>query len=177
MKKLIPFEETPQTKKIQLQASIETLKNSWWRAEFHLQGDLHKLQWPPASLVAPERRDLLWQNTCFEVFLSSGKSAQDPYFEINAAPQGDWNIYSLQAYRQNLTVFQQGQITVQSEMSPSKDQARVSVTLNASFSSAPHFVGLTAVLQFQDGSLSYWALHHPHSEADFHDKRGFIVSL
>jgi hypothetical protein len=35
--------------------------------------------------------------------------------------------------------------------------------------------GFTAVLELEDGSLSYWALHHPKPQPDFHDRGGWTV--
>jgi hypothetical protein len=36
---------------------------------------------------------------------------------------------------------------------------------------------VTAVLQQQSGSCSYWALRHPGPEADFHRRDGFALRL
>lgn len=38
-------------------------------------------------------------------------------------------------------------------------------------------LGLTAVIEANDGSHSYWALHHRLARPDFHDRAGFILSL
>ena len=35
-------------------------------------------------------------------------------------------------------------------------------------------INLTAVLEEQDGSLSYWALQHSDIYPDFHNRAGFI---
>jgi hypothetical protein len=49
--------------------------------------------------------------------------------------------------------------------------------LGAEASSGDLELGVTAVLAQQDGQLSYWALHHPAAEADFHHRGGFGVRL
>jgi hypothetical protein len=36
---------------------------------------------------------------------------------------------------------------------------------------------LTAVIEAEDGSRSYWALHHPKACPDFHHRAGFICHL
>jgi len=36
-------------------------------------------------------------------------------------------------------------------------------------------IGLTMVLEEADGNLSYWALSHPGDQADFHDRRSFLI--
>ena len=38
-------------------------------------------------------------------------------------------------------------------------------------------LGLTAVVEAADGSLSYWALHHPAARADFHNGGGFALGI
>ncbi len=38
-------------------------------------------------------------------------------------------------------------------------------------------LGLSAVIEVADGSLSYWALHHPAARADFHNDGGFTLGL
>lgn len=38
-------------------------------------------------------------------------------------------------------------------------------------------LGLSAVLEGADGSLSYWALHHPSARPDFHNEGGFQLEL
>ncbi|MCC6173187.1 MAG: DOMON-like domain-containing protein [Gammaproteobacteria bacterium] len=38
-------------------------------------------------------------------------------------------------------------------------------------------LGLSSVLEAADGSLSYWALHHPSARPDFHNEGGFMLEL
>ncbi|MFN9692678.1 MAG: DOMON-like domain-containing protein [Synechococcaceae cyanobacterium] len=49
--------------------------------------------------------------------------------------------------------------------------------LGAEAATAALELGVTAVLERQDGQLSYWAFCHPASEPDFHDRAGFGVRL
>jgi hypothetical protein len=41
----------------------------------------------------------------------------------------------------------------------------------------PLEVGISAVVEATDGSLSHWALVHPAARPDFHDRRGFVLRL
>jgi hypothetical protein len=41
----------------------------------------------------------------------------------------------------------------------------------------PLQLGLTAVIETNDGSRSYWALHHPEVSPDFHHRGGFNLWL
>ncbi len=38
-------------------------------------------------------------------------------------------------------------------------------------------LGLSAVVEAADGSLSYWALHHPAARPDFHNGEGFALGI
>lgn len=38
-------------------------------------------------------------------------------------------------------------------------------------------IGIAAIIQTKDGGESYWALAHPTSQADFHTRESFILSL
>lgn len=49
--------------------------------------------------------------------------------------------------------------------------------LGAEASSDALELGVTAVLERQNGQLSYWALHHPAAEADFHHREGFCLRM
>ena len=52
----------------------------------------------------------------------------------------------------------------------------VTLPLPADLAMAPLLaVGLTAVLEDRAGQLTYWALHHPAAEADFHHRGGFTL--
>jgi hypothetical protein len=42
---------------------------------------------------------------------------------------------------------------------------------------APLRIGLSAVIEDRDGSLSYWALRHPHGKPDFHHPDAFALEL
>jgi hypothetical protein len=57
---------------------------------------------PPAALLlpepaVPERADLLWQHSCFELFLMDPESGD--YLEFNFSPSGRWAAYRFDGYR------------------------------------------------------------------------------
>jgi len=179
---------------------------------YQLQGDLAQLSLPsPAS--APERRDLLWQTTCLELFLA--RRGAKGYWEFNLSPAGHWNVYRLERYREGLTpepayqqlpfqVEQPGQaftrqqltLTLRCPLPPDMQGQRVEracetgceTTGESAFETAFETVataagrpglevGIAAVIQGSDGALSYWALHHPAAEADFHHRGGFTIQV
>jgi len=141
------------------------------------------LLWPAGrnGLRLPSRCDGLWQHTCFEAFF--GVQGDDAYWELNLAPTGDWNVYRLSGYRHGLQP-EASLIALPFDWRLSEDQgsARLLVSLRCPLppalpQGAPLQVGLTAVLAHANGSLSYWALHHPGDQPDFHDRRGWTRRL
>jgi hypothetical protein len=148
---------------------------------------------------SPRRRDGLWQHTCFEAFV--GVLGSEAYWEFNLAPSGDWNVYRFAGYRERQVPEQSYgalPLTVMGPRAapPAADcrlvgprallelevccqlppplQERLQETLQEGSTLE---LGLSAVLEGRDGELSYWALQHPGSEPDFHDRRGWLLRL
>jgi hypothetical protein len=132
--------------------------------------------WPQAEGSA-QRRDGLWQHTCLEFFLAHPE--EERYWEFNLSPNGHWNSYRLTAYRRDLQ--------------PDPDYATLPFRVSHSGSlfvlelscplpvplarSHPLQLAVTAVLEHQDTTISYWALHHGGREADFHRRDGFRLVI
>ena len=146
---------------------------------FQLQGNLDKLKIAPDANPA-ERRDLLWQTTCLEIFL--GRQGANDYWEFNLSPAGHWNVYHLDDYRQGLKpepAYRELPFQL------TRSQQELSLTLHCPLPpgllqqdpAAGVDVGITAVVEQEDGSIGYWALHHPAAEADFHHRGGFCINL
>lgn len=141
---------------------------------YRISGDLRSLAIPAAS-GDPQRRDGLWQSTCLELFLASG-SASD-YWEFNLSPAGHWNVYHLDAYRQGL---RQEEAYKDLPFAVTRSQQHVTLSLGCALppglrarASCGLEANITAVIAHTDGSIDYWALHHPGTEADFHHRDGF----
>ena len=127
---------------------------------------------PPAA-AAPQRRDGLWEHTCLEAFLAEPGTA--PYWELNLAPSGDWNLYRLSGYRQGLT-SESAISALPLALSRRPDGLDLAVSLDLGvlpLAGRPLELGITAVLELSDGGILYWALRHPGAEADFHLREGF----
>ena len=167
----------------------------------------YRLIWDPAERTVrvpqphaddpggPQRRDGLWQHTCFEAFV--GVLGSEAYWEFNLAPSGDWNVYRFAGYRTGQTqetAYGPLPLTVIGPRAapPAADcrltAPRALLELEVGCSLPPplqerlqagsiHELGLTAVLEGRDGALSYWALNHPGPEPDFHDRRGWSLRL
>lgn len=140
------------------------------------------LQPPPQN---PQRRDGLWQQTCFEAFVAPANT--ETYWEINLAPWGDWNVYALSGYRQGLRPERAIDALPFSEQrwleaGRSVLQLEVRVPLPPPLLAAGSLqLGLSAVIAHDPArhgeELSYWALAHRGDQPDFHDRRSWILTL
>lgn len=143
-----------------------------WRLEGELGGLLL-----PESAAAPERRDGLWEHSCFEAFL--GRRGDAAYTELNLSPAGHWNLYRLEGYRSGL------EPDPRAEALPGRRQAGpgwLELALELPAALLPAGPGqlelaITAVLEACTGSCSYWALAHAGAEPDFHRRESFVHSL
>jgi hypothetical protein len=155
----------------------------WWTEDgalaltYTLKGSMARLRIPP--LQPPRRADHLWEHACFEAFVSvKDKSA---YYEFNFAPSGEWAAYGFRGYRNGAPL--------EDEDLTSKISARGtpnSLVLDATVrldrlpmiqSSAPLLLALSAVIEGNDGVLSYWALRHPPGKPDFHHHDAFALEI
>lgn len=129
----------------------------------------------PDPAIVPARRDGLWNETCFELFLGLEKS--DRYWEFNFSPAGHWNVYSFEAYRWGMRE-EQAFASLPFSVCIQPDTLNLSVELDMEKIIARDQalkVGISAVLRSVAGDCTYWALAHPGTQPDFHRKDGFII--
>ncbi|MBH8575997.1 DOMON-like domain-containing protein [Nostocaceae cyanobacterium CENA369] len=143
---------------------------------YTLSGDLKQVViTPPAN--SPARKHQLWENTCFEFFISIKNSQQ--YWEFNLSPSGHWNVYRFDDYRQGMqeeTAFITLPFSVQNQ-SESLTLA-LDVDLNKIVSKDQNLeVAITTVIKHKDDEVTYWALTHQGTKADFHLRNSFIIDL
>lgn len=147
---------------------------------YRLSGPLQRLRLP--SQIAgepPQRRDQLWQSTCFEAFI--GRAGQPGYWELNLAPNGDWNCYALNGYRQGLQPEPRIQalpfVLKQRQREGELDQLELTLSLpvGALIPAASALeLSVTAVLDDVSHGCSYWAWRHSGPEPDFHRRESFL---
>jgi hypothetical protein len=163
-----------------------------WRApdtlalRYELAGKLAGLCLPEVA-AQPGRRDGLWQNSCFELFMRSGH--QHDYLEANFSPSGHWAAWVFRDYRANPVAVE---TTAPRVTIARRDAAALVLEAELAFdagllarlapgerdaSQCAWQLGLTAVLESQEGALSYWALAHPRPRPDFHDAAGHVYAL
>ncbi len=144
--------------------------------DYALQGNLAQLA-IPAPTDVPARKNELWQETCFEFFLGIKNSQR--YWEFNLSPAGHWNAYRFAAYRQGM----QEEIAFRSlPFSVQNQSGALRLTLELDLDQILQAdqtleVAISAVIKLRDGQVSYWALIHRSSQADFHQRDSFIVEL
>jgi len=183
---LHPHPATPLLLDCSLQASARWLGAACLAVRYELAGDLQAMRLP-APVAQPARRDGLWQNSCFELFVHvPGRHA---YLEANFSPSGHWAAWVFRDYRSDPVAIDIAapRITV-----PQRDDTLLVLDAELDFAApllerlAPGVqdasqqawqLGLTAVLESQDGALSYWALAHPRERPDFHDAGGHVHAL
>ena len=121
----------------------------------------------------PERADELWRTTCFEAFVAEPEGSA--YREWNFAPSGRWAAYDFTGHRAGMTeaeVAAPPYIRVEDNLTWWTLGATVAVDSAQSWA-----LGLSAVLEEQDGTKSYWALAHAGAAPDFHDRDCFVARL
>jgi hypothetical protein len=122
----------------------------------------------------------LWQHTCFEVFIAV--KGQPTYYEFNFSPSGEWAAYAfIKGYRDGGPIEDDGlhpEIVVRSAANSFELEAIVRLDrLQAIKSQMPLRMGLSAVIEEKDGTLSYWALKHRPGKPDFHHPDSFALEL
>lgn len=185
---LRPF-QTQSQRPLKLIFNIERRRHSLDFA-FVLSGripaDLQALAVPEAQEpVLRRRRDELWKNTCFEIFV--GSADHPSYLEMNLSPSGDWNVYAFDKYRTAmrpasdshppLVRFERAQSGDVYEWHGSLRPTDAGGELRQLLSSPGLVMGATAVLEYKTGEREYWALVHAGQQPDFHLRESFRLPL
>lgn len=152
-------------------SSVSSLPGSLTRAGSKLVLSFHNIVLPevhwPSFTLAPERRDNLWQSTCFECFV--GIQGHHQYLEINGSPTGHWQAYQFSGYRELIGPAQQVNVKV-SATSNGTSQKSIHVEVDIDhpdFVTKDWQISVSAILALSSG-LAYYALEHPATQPDFH---------
>ncbi|MCK9283935.1 MAG: DOMON-like domain-containing protein [Rhodocyclaceae bacterium] len=156
-----------------LTARAERGADGWLRFRYTVCGAVDRIALPASA--ATRQTDELWRHTCFEAFIT----AQDgpAYVECNFSPSGAWATYRFARYRTRMTPLvpsEPPRITLQTHAAGLILEAELQLS---DFSAGPIRIGLTAVIEDKAGDPSYWALHHPCTQPDFHHRSGFTLRL
>jgi hypothetical protein len=145
--------------------------------QFSLDADMSRIRVPLSG--AGGRADALWKHTCFEVFVAPADAPG--YHEFNFSPSLDWAIYRFSAYREGMSPAEIGRapkISVRRGDDGLELQSAVRLGHLADLRDARHLrIALAAVIEDENGRLSYWGLRHPPGKPDFHHPNGFALEL
>jgi hypothetical protein len=144
----------------------------WLQLRWRVDGS-GKVVLPP--FVGSQRRDGLWETTCFEMFLLG---EDETYAEFNFSPSEAWAAYDFDGWREGMAerFMEQGPV-----ITPRKGRNVLIVDVALPLSSLPGLpasLSLTCVIEEEGGTKSYWAMAHGQPDKpDFHDPACFIATL
>jgi hypothetical protein len=144
------------------------------RLRFHwrIDGDLGWLVVPAPGV--DRREDGLWRHTCFEAFIAPDASAPG-YLEVNAAPSLAWATYTFTGYRAGQRDARDAPLEA---LRVHREPSSLVLEAELAYAAGPAArIGLCAVLEELDGTLSYWALAHAPGRPDFHRRESFVLQL
>lgn len=170
---LYPFDAAFDPAILSLSCSIDQSDNRLI-LQYDLIDDQSRVLIPIKKL--PDRRHNLWETTCFEFFI--GAQNDRAYWEFNLAPSGDWNVYRFKNYRtgmQEETAFLSLPFAVETR----SHQTTLTIELDLTIIqlTPPLEISVTAVIEQPNHTITYWAIEHCGTEADFHIRDSFALKL
>ena len=154
-----------------IEASVVRSAGGRLQVAYVLEGEIDRLRIPrPAPARIAGR---LWQHTCCEIFIAH-KDLRT-YHEFNLSPSGEWAAYEFARYRKGSLVADAGldpRIAVRRGADRLQLEALISLTYEGTI-----LIGLSAVVEDEHGTLSYWALRHAPGKPDFHHPDAFAMEL
>lgn len=160
-----------------IEAKVDGNESGALAFSYTLIADTHQLLIPVAT--APKHVDGLWRHTCFETFLGMKGSAA--YYELNFSPSSEWAAYRFRAYRDGALIDDDALApNISVEQTANRLTLVATIRLDRLSLIQPGTtlrIGLAAVIEATDGSLSYWALKHPAQKPDFHHADSFTLEL
>ena len=169
MKELHPFSSP--LSKLELKAEVRR-DGRLLRFTFALHGGLAKVKLPKPERPAL-RKDELWKSTCFEAFVAVPGNKQ--YWELNFSPDGAWNCYRFDDYRQGMRAEKiLSNPEIHTSHTPDGFQLLATVDLSSAVQTqGPLELSLAAVIEGDEHS--YWALKHLGAKPDFHLRESFVL--
>lgn len=173
---LVSHPATPLPQVESLGVALSPAGNGGLAIEFDCRCRAGVLRLPQARPAA----DDLWRHTCCELF--AGVAGDAAYREYNWSPSGQWAMYGFSAYRVrdastlNLTLPAPG-IKFTADAGGWTLQARIDAAALPDAGVGQIELGVAAVLEAADGSLSYWTLRHAGARPDFHRRETFTLRL
>jgi hypothetical protein len=158
-------------------ASVRRGPNATLAITYSIEGDPARLRVPPPR--PPRIAHGLWQHTCCECFIAV--KGLPGYHEFNFAPSGEWCAYAFAKYREGAPLADEAlnpRIAVRN--GAERLELDASISLDRLSAMHPHVslaLALSAVIEDEDGALSWWALKHAPGKPDFHHSDSFVMEL
>lgn len=173
---LVPFEKTELNLTFKSKAWLE---GGMLKVAYELIGDIDQLLLPD-PLLSPGRVIGLWESTCFEMFIKNGTDEQ--YLEFNVSSEYNWNVFHFPNKKARLKEYQGiSNLGVSAVTSEKNFCLSYWIPLDKLPS---HFwmdgnmnIGLTAVVESKQGTITHWALKHADTKPNFHHEDSFIFHL
>ncbi|WP_445115240.1 DOMON-like domain-containing protein [Acinetobacter sp. WZC-1] len=173
------FDRAPPS--ISVVAAVEQQSPFTLNAGYWIRDPDQLIQYPD-SIAGHPRRDYLWQQTCFEIFV--GVQHQDFYREINLSPSQAWQVYQFEEYRypEDMPPRTAHDIAL-NQLQRTHYGLNVSLDLTDFMTEnnlkwADLFFGLSAVINITDRQHAdqqhHYAIQHSSPTADFHNKRDWL---
>ncbi|MFL6650975.1 MAG: DOMON-like domain-containing protein [Sulfurifustaceae bacterium] len=178
---LIPHPAAVSTAVRRVTGRVVPLPGDRLRLTYFLEGTLDRIRLPARR--AARFADELWRHTCCEIFIR--RKDNPAYHEVNLSPSGEWALYAFRRYRErvpldtsvNIETFDP-EIAIQSADHLLALDAVVPLEhLSPDYVSTHLELGLSVVVEDEDGLQSYWALKHPVGKPDFHHPTAFVLEL
>ncbi|HWI87404.1 MAG TPA: DOMON-like domain-containing protein [Sphingomonas sp.] len=135
---------------------------------YSISGDLDHIAFPSTRMSA--RTDELWKHTCFEAFLA----VEGGYYEFNFSPSSQWAAYRFDGHRAGMRDALADDPAIMWRLEGEAGRLSAMLRLPADVTGR---LGLSAIIEDQDGNRSFWALAHPPGKPDFHHPACFAAQL
>jgi hypothetical protein len=168
MSVLLPHPQTSSSSVRSVSAQVVKTPGDRLTVSYAIEGDLDRVRIP--SPRPPQRAERLWQHTCCEIFVA--RKGSPAYHEFNFSPSGEWAAYAFKRYREGEALD-----APDPGISVRKTAGKLELEAVVPAATAAILVGLSAVIEENDGRLSYWALRHAPGKPDFHHREAFALEL
>ncbi len=164
-----------------LEVSVRIRKPGVLVLDYFLDADTSRLRIPGISPAAgaARRADELWKHTCFEAFVAPG--TPPGYLELNFSPSTQWAAYRFSSYRAGVAPAANVALPeISVDLSQRSLRLKSTMALGdlaALPGGSTLRVALAAVIEQEDGRLSYWSLRHAAGKPDFHHHDGFALEI
>lgn len=178
---LLPHPSTPDDSLTGITVEVDSPTSDLLVLYYRIAGDIDRLKLPPQA--ATGFQDELWRHTCLEAFIALPDS--DVYFEFNFSPSSQWAVYRFDGYRQGMTPLHPDpppRVVVR------RREGELDADIDIHLDAIPGLtadeikgrelrLAVSAVMENEQGRISYWALAHAPGKPDFHHREGFALSL